>query len=519
MSFFSRLANKSRQDDPSRVSTKSMFIGIPEAEGEARFSSQIRLVDVFEDFLDIFEKFAGVNFLLTGRKGSGKTAVAEFILHNANKEANIFSTIIKASDLDLEKLVQIGQKKTDSSEEKFLFEWIILVTLANLMTENEAVKNLREYSYLKNFLDRNSGMVDIQSMKVEEVLEKKHRSLDIQPFKKLFKIVFGKDFEITRKKAFFYELIPGLKRVLFEILTSKDDFHNEYFIIFDDLDIGFRESDQSSVENLINLIRVAKDINLNFFGKIPNSGKVLILLRNDIKRILTETVEGNADSAKIFSSYEIPISWYQHDRFKRDENLLPIKKFLNKRIKINFEKKGYEFDQRDPWRSFISSDVGDDKGSFKYLLDYTFYRPRDLILFFKPIDSMDFNIPIDKDDFTKLLSLYSKEISLEVQNELSAKFSQESITSIFSALRARKYRQPFTFEELESELIKFELDYPIEEAVEELYEYGIIGNYQRSANGKFISFKYRDNPDIPKPVSFEEKFILHNSLNTYFELY
>jgi hypothetical protein len=65
-----------------------------------------------------------------------------------------------------------------------------------------------------------------------------------------------------------------------------------------------------------------------------------------------------------------------------DENTMPLKRMINKRIEINFKKHNLQYEKTDPWSSLIKDNyTAYFKSSFKYVLDYTFYRPRDIITF------------------------------------------------------------------------------------------------------------------------------------------
>ena len=61
----------------ANYSTKSFYFGMPEAEGENR--DKYKLSDYFEDYLEILSELKKGKFIFTGRKGSGKTAIAKYI--------------------------------------------------------------------------------------------------------------------------------------------------------------------------------------------------------------------------------------------------------------------------------------------------------------------------------------------------------------------------------------------------------------------------------------------------------
>jgi hypothetical protein len=74
MSFFKRLMTEEIQE---KGTTRNFFIGTPEAEGETTYNSKIKLGEIFGDYLNVFPELDSEKFIITGRKGAGKSAIAE----------------------------------------------------------------------------------------------------------------------------------------------------------------------------------------------------------------------------------------------------------------------------------------------------------------------------------------------------------------------------------------------------------------------------------------------------------
>ena len=87
-----------------RKDTGNFFICSPEAEAESTFISKMKLNEVFEDFLDVLPKLQTEKFIITCRKGNGKSAIAENIHFLANNDSQYFCDFIKKSDVDIEKI-------------------------------------------------------------------------------------------------------------------------------------------------------------------------------------------------------------------------------------------------------------------------------------------------------------------------------------------------------------------------------------------------------------------------------
>lgn len=512
MNFISRISSSNNSD---KGTTRNFYIGTPEAEGETTLSSKIKLGEMFADFLRVFPELETVKFIISGRKGSGKSAIAEHLFFLAGNDANVFCDFIKTRDLDIQKIVQLGSSKNIEIEEKVLFEWIILTKLVKQITEDESKKSTSEYKNLSNFLTTNSGMVNINSYEIEEIINQKSFEVNIEYFKRAFSTVFGKNLGIKSHKAPFYKIIKPLQEIVLKLLIDRKVDGNSFYLIFDDLDIGFKENDISSINNLTNLLRISKDYNIDYFGKNGIDCKIIILLRDDIKRII---VSHNADTAKIFSSYEIPLIWYEHENYKLNENSVGLKKLINKRIETNFKNEEIEYNINDPWNSLIAENSYYNGSSFKYIIDYTFFKPRDLILFFKPLQKHGFNIPLTFNNIKTLLSAHVIEMVSEIKNELSASFNHSDIQKIFQVFKNLSRKNSFEIDEILNELEEIEIEYNTNDCVEILFNYSLIGNFDDSnPYTPRIHFKHREKPDESLAIDFSTKFILHKCLQLYYD--
>ena len=485
--------------------TRNFCIGSPEAEAETTHKSKIRLSDVFEDFLEILPELNTEKFIVVGRKGSGKTALAEYLFEMQNAKPNFFCDFVKKFDIDIQKIVQVGKEKGTNIQEELLFKWIILTKILRLISRNEALQHLRGMKELKQFLQRNSGFIDIKSYEIVEVISNQGFEVSIEYFRR-FSSKFSRDIKLRGEKAPFYKLIPHLEETIIDLLTSIDDIDNEYFIIFDDLDIGFKATSKEHVSILIALLRIAKDYNINYFGKNGLDVKVIILLRDDIADVLRLA---DSDTAKIFSSYGILISWYEHEIFSRNENLLKIKRFINKRIEKNFSQNDIPlFSERGAWNSLIQEDTTYYKdSSFKYVLEHTFYKPRDLILFFLPISKFEFNIPLEPSNVNQLLGKYSKEAIDEVNNEFVAFLDNNEIKGIYQMLERFCNEEYFSYSKLREMIEQHSFSIESDQLITLLFKYSLIGN--KDISNKKVYFKCREERTNDINFNKELPIVLH----------
>ncbi len=115
----------------NHATTKGFCIGVPEAEAEATTAS-IKLGTIFFDYLDVLEQLNNEKFIVLGRKGTGKSAIGEYILTLAQGDANLFCNFIKKDDIDIEKIVQTGKQEGFDIERGLLYKWIILTKFISL---------------------------------------------------------------------------------------------------------------------------------------------------------------------------------------------------------------------------------------------------------------------------------------------------------------------------------------------------------------------------------------------------
>ena len=148
-----------RKNAENHKETK-IFLGSLEAEAEALPTSRMPLLEVYEDFFDLANELDTQKFIITGRKGSGKSAFAEFAFLKSQTEPNLFVKFIRQAEFSLEEIIQIGKSKGITIERELLFKWIILTNILNLILSKEN-DVLKQYDNLKKFLKKNSGYIDL----------------------------------------------------------------------------------------------------------------------------------------------------------------------------------------------------------------------------------------------------------------------------------------------------------------------------------------------------------------------
>ncbi len=503
-----------QSSDATGQTTRNLTLGAPEAEAELNKAAPIFLGEVFSDYLSVVPQLQEEKFIVTGRKGSGKTAIAESIRYSASQDPTTFCRMVKNKELDKETAVQEIEDEV-MEVQKQLFEWVILTNLLAMITENAALEEYEAMDQLRRFINKNRGHIEIDKFEVGEVFKEKEFKVDITYLKRFFQASFSDRLGISAQKAPFYKVISHLRRVIVEVLEKEAQSirDNNYIIIFDDLDIGFDSSSERDIKMILSLVRKAREYNNEVFGRTPIGAKVLVLLRRDIEKILMNHA---ADSAKIFSTYGVNLKWYEHIKFKGAEKSVKLKQFIDDRIEHAFSSKGIEINYDDPWTSLVkrNTEFYEHDTGFKFVLDHTFYRPRDIILFFQPMRAEDWDLPLSTKRIKELTVQYADEIVNEVKNELSLYYSGQQISKIFDALPKINRKYDTTYDDVKSTIYREGFSGDVDELVSVLFDYSILGNVDNE--GK-VKMKHRERPQERYTLDREKLFLLSYPIRAHIE--
>lgn len=430
MPFFDSIPKYSRTISNT---TKGIYLGVPEAEGEIRQGQS--LLDFFEDYIGILQDLKNEKFIVSGRKGSGKSAIVKYFRDNSSESNELYSATVKNSDIVLEKAVQC---MGDASDDLYshLYEWIILTKFVKMILETNDVRSTKEYNALLSFQKKNSGLLNVDEWKTLNLEKVDNRQVNFSPFKTIFKAELGKTLKSNNIKADFIAFIPALREIVMKMLRFQGLERFNFLLLFDDLDINFKLTKVEDKRRILNLIRITRDYNTQYL--LNTKSKIIIFIRDDVSNHLMGI---EADKSKLFASYESRLDWY--DENEREEDTL-LRKFINKRIKLAFDTLGIKCNENDAWTSLIDNTPCEEynfRTAFKFILDFTYYLPRDILLVFKDLEKREFRIPMKPSDVKLLLKEYVKKKKDEITDELVIQFEESSSNteSIMEVLRELSY--------------------------------------------------------------------------------
>lgn len=490
----------------------TVFLGSPEAEAEATANARIPLVEVYEDFHHLLEGLSREKFIIVGRKGSGKSAFAEYVYARARMEPNLACEFIRKSDSDLEKAVQLGEQQGVSIDGESFFRWVIYTYILRLFVDRPEIATDKDYEQLRKFLDKNAGYIKINELQLKELVSKHGFDVAVEGLKRFFSARFNKNLEFKAERAPYYRVLNDLEEAVIRLLSSDAvrTNGNSFVLFFDDLDVGFDANDSKSMGSFVSLLRACRYVNNEVFGKNDLKAKAILLVRDDIEAFVSGRF---ADTAKLFASYSSHINWYQEEYSGagRDEDSLNLKKFINKRISYGMKAAGLPV-RDDPWKALVG-DGPNDRSSFNYVVTQTLFRPRDLLLFFLPLDTGKFSYPLSQPDLRTLVDRYSEELAKELKSELSSFYSHTDVETIFHALGALS-RTPHQYSEALKVVGSYCKSADPEQLLTYLFDRSLIGTVD---DKDWYYFKCRQpvHTSVQLSIDIRNRIVVQYGIRTY----
>lgn len=475
----------------SKKTTEGFMMGKLTSEGDTIFG--YKFSDYFEDFIKIKTQIDNNNFIVIGRKGSGKTAYVKF-LKNHIADSNGYWRVLQGTELGRKNIEQLNIKPDELYMDQW-FEWLVLMKLAQMIIESGAFNYTKEGKAVKKFVDNNPAAIGMDGWEDRMRNNEAQTEVGFNPLKQ-FGTKWYQRFRQEQTRAPFYKIIDLARKSIIDALHFDIGKQMPMLVMFDDFDITYRLSDTSSPHNLISLLRIAMKYNTEYLS--GTQAKIIVFMRDDFYSSLSGI---EADGSKTINSFKCLLDWYQHCEAIQDEKQIPLRKLINNRIRLNFNNKGYNIEHPDdPWLDFVEERGYGQRSIFKSLLDYTFYRPRDVIALFQNIGNYTFQLPLNEENIRQILRESVRNIVGDFQDELSTYYTKVQVDSIFEILRDcyRSGIQGTEYKKIAQSIIDKQLP---NDTFERLLNYGLI--IPRSRNRRY--YLYREDMMIEEyeNVSFE----------------
>lgn len=404
-----------------------------------------------------------MQFLVLGRKGSGKTAYGAKIRRLAMENPDIVAQSCPLSNLNYSMFENFADQHVRGGR-RFLNIWKYLLFLEMMKLIDQSCSE-QENQTLNEFI---MALKDNGLLPAEDIVHiAKHlNATDISMnFANIIKAEKRSEKETVLSDA--DEIADAGLNILKDVYFGETRF----YIIVDGLDDALR-GEKFSSDIITGLIRAADIIN-NTMLHTPLKFKIIILLRSDIFESCRDP-----DLTKIKRDSTINLSWtkeaLQDIVIKRINNKYPHYK--------NFS----EF-----WYGFAPQKYKN-KSSISILFELTLLRPRDMLQFFIECQNLyGDNETLNYAEFSTIISGYSKNYFIsEMKDELTGFVPDHIITAIppiFSEWGKREFREIDI-----SPLFKARnVEMSAHQLLETLFSIGYIGQLRsRGPGNRFVSFSH-----------------------------
>lgn len=457
-----------------------------DAESDELLNACFETHPAFQEVLD------SRKFLVLGRKGSGKTAIYKRLL--STHEPDIFCVGHVFTDYpwahhDLQIMPSAAE------QERYLHSWkyLVLLSLSKILLNYdssqpwspEAVDALAK---IENFVIDTYGSRDPDITEIFHPGKRLRRLKGLKVDLKFLSADSDVD-ELAMKNL--PKVFQDVNRSLTELILKSLNPSNQYFVCFDQLDIGFQPGSEEYKLRLIGLLLAARD----FVATARERGlrlKVLVFLRSDIyhKSLMFE------DKNKITDTYKIEIEWDQSDEGPT------LKALMERRFA-----EVLRIPPTDAWEKVFdeSTEMRGRQSKYHHILDRTLKRPRDIIKFSNSILrahkqrialSDEAFLPFTNDDVNTARPEYSDYLRNELIDEIH-KYDPDY--RIYLEIIRQTGYQHFSLDEFQAAYgvwkNRLKSTLSSEEILEYLFDFSIIGFYRAGGSGYGGSeyvYKYTD---------------------------
>lgn len=490
---------------------RELFVGDPDGLSEAR---QDKFTEYFYNKNKKFEELKENKnkFIVTGRKGTGKTLLAKYYERQIKKEGVISEYIDKDKVLFCQ-LQAIGNGEIPARERGTFILYALVNEIAHLICSNKK-EILSKFCILKRWnirrrIKKIEKRIDRGNELNFEISSIKHANQSIVNGKVKANMAdsevnssISENMEETYARSPYYRNMEILKEEVFYILP-----YCGISIIIDDLD----EYDEKVSTNnnfsrfLTKFIEITYKLNIEMQEKSANS-KIILLFRSDLFGFLhNESTNLN----KYVVNSRIVLDWLKNSNTDKPEQHILMDMIFNK-----IRNSSRELSEKSNLELFEQLFPRKIKGRepLKYLLNFSHGRPRDIVNLLNKIIAKYPDASCFSDDmFVDVEKEYSKDFCNELRNEMSLYYGSDYINSCFNILKLVR-KNNFRKDEADRVISDCKNQLPgisdIEDVLTTLFKYGVIGNMKKqNENDIKYYFGYReDGSDI---INFNEKFTVH----------
>jgi hypothetical protein len=527
---------------------KSQQIGAPDAETDDFVLNAFIPVDNISEVVDTKNQKS----ILLGRTGSGKTAIIRYLKSNCKNVQEIVpeamslrflsnSTILKyfasiGVNLNLfykvlwkhvfivELLKMYFNDESSSFKRKSFFDQLrerLITDKKNKAQKEKAIKYMESWS--NDFWQQTEFLIksfekSVQDKFVQEigvdVDVAKLNSLDERYSNEKFQYEAKQKAESIISNSQVVELLDIVEIMRTDLFT---DHQKKFYIVIDDLD---KEWIEDSIR--LHLIGAMIDVIKEF--RQLNGVKIIISLRENLNEIVFIKHDHKGNQREKLKPLYSNLDWSAEE----------LKELIDKRLKLLSD------DEFDIKQAFFEARRGNKKG-FDYILERSFYRPRDIISFLNHmIENSNNKSAFTNDIIAKAEPSYSLERFQALEDEWSENFGKFSILceflrginngfrikSINESLFADIFLSDDSINLLKGELYQAMISWKdgainytafLKKLLFILYRIGIVG--VKKGTTYPTAFYFTKEAIIERAdISNNSKFYVHPSLFSYFKI-
>lgn len=509
------------------IKLREIFVGKADGLKEAQEKNFEQLFykgnDIYKELLEKKSKF-----IISGKKGTGKTILAKYFEHEQNEIGNP-TKLLTDRDVILRQFIETGKIDFEDSERELFIEFAILSELGKIILNNTKKIYLSSTPFAWYKIHRSMKYIDLV-IKKRTPKENYYTNSFTAKFKQADKLGTINDLNnISTKSSFSAETTKEketnhtyIKNPYYNILSELKEnitFLLKYItvnLIFDDLDEydDIITGNQKYIDFFNDFIKVTNRINSDIYHNNKKCSRVIIIIRSDMLQPLNNS---SKNLNKIIADGQIKLNWIKKVPKGKIHPLmeLVVTKIRNSNVLLK------NLSNEEIIKRFFCDTV---RGIplINYMLNSSFGRPRDIINMLNVIITQyQKSTKFSAKYFTKTRKDYSELFMNELRNELASHYESEQIDECFWIIK-KINKNEFWLSDLEQVISNSleELNYykTSKDFYNFAYEYGIIGNVwltsktdSNNSNNKCYSWKYReDGRDIPDET---QKFCVHFALS------
>ncbi|MBL0499010.1 hypothetical protein JD514_18305 [Aeromonas caviae] len=412
-----------------------------------------------------------------GRKGTGKTAVIEKVASDADADPMSFYSSLSLRDFPLS-IIRKLRDKTFKDKSQFVPVWkfLILIEICKHIISDEGAEPTDIIDELKDFLVKNFDINGFTIVDTLNTLNENNAKVKVD-LKFLGGEAAGTNASTRVSEVHYNSVVSILEK---KIRSVKTDSY--YYVLFDELDEGYSARDKNQRLLLLSLLRAVEDTYLSLDG-YGLKVRPLLALRSDI----FDNLEDN-DLNKL-DDYIIRLQWTSSD-----DGPYSLYKLINKRIQTSFP------DDVVVWGRVVNDNdqaLPKAVGSvWKYIVNRTFERPRDLIKFLKLCGQNTACGPLLFENVLSAEDSFSRWFYNELRDEIHSHLPvwKECLQTITKIGRGNITKELYEEMLLKDKKINSYLEdsgLVPDDLIELLFDFSVLGNTDK-VNGRWI-FKYKDH--------------------------